>query len=84
MCASTGAQHAACRAFCTIVLSFNIVMQTILITSVVVICECVISGGRGGRGRGGGRGGAGGPRAVKTGAIQDYKGSKVTFGDDSD
>ena len=40
------------------------------------------SGGRGGRG--GGRGGGGGPRAAKTGAIQDFKGSKVTFDNDSD
>ena len=49
-------------------------------------CTCMpfIGFGRGGRGRGGGRGGAGGPRAVKTGAIQDYQGNKMTFGDDSD
>ena len=47
-------------------------------------CMLFIGFGRGGRGRGGGRGGAGGPRAVKTGAIQDYQGNKMTFGDDSD
>jgi hypothetical protein len=59
---------------------------------VVVLCICFyirfcypIPGGRGGRGRGGGRGGGpGGPRAVKTGAIQDYQGNKMTFGNDSD
>ena len=32
-------------------------------------------------GRGGARGGGGGVRAAKTGAIQDYKGSKVMFND---
>ena len=54
-----------------------------MITSGIII---VFSGGRGGRGfgRGGGRGGFGGARAAKTGAIQDYQGNKVTFGDDSD
>lgn len=43
-----------------------------------------VTGRGGGRGRGGARGGGGGVRAAKTGAIQDYKGSKVTFDDDSD
>ena len=46
--------------------------------------NCPVTGGRGGRGRGGGRGGVSGVRAAKTGAIQDYQGSKMTFGDDSD
>lgn len=44
----------------------------------------ILAGRGGGRGRGGARGGGGGVRAVKTGAIQDYQGSKVTFDNDSD
>ena len=64
-------------------LSVCLLPHYMMITSGIIM---VFSGGRGGRGfgRGGGRGGFGGVRAVKTGAIQDYQGNKVTFGDDSD
>ena len=44
-------------------------------------------GGRGGRGGGRGRGRGGTPnssRAAHKGSIQEYSGTKVTFGDDSD